>query len=78
MAKRIVRDVHGNKIVIKQYQEGLRTFPSYARKDMDDDGVAYLSNIVHRDPGCGCSITGCGTLQFPLMIKFCKKHEAVK
>jgi len=61
---------------IKNYQDSLRIhFPSYARKNIDDYGNAFLSNCCFALPTCGCEIIGCGTLQFPLTIKFCHKHQ---
>lgn len=61
---------------VKAMQQSLRIdFPSYARKDIDDWGTPFLTNCVHTETKCGCSIIGNGTLQFPLTIKFCKTHE---
>lgn len=60
---------------IQNMRTSLHQFPSFAKKEMDEQGNAYLSNCVHKTHKCGCEIIGNGTLQNPLEIKFCKKHK---
>ena len=61
---------------IKNMQESLRlTFPSFARKDIDDYGTPYLWSCCYETHECGCKIEGNRTLQFPLRINFCAKHN---
>ena len=75
MKKITVITAEGKKINIKSYQQSLITYPSYKRAMMSDKGEPYLMDSVTTPSPCGCSITGHGTLQFPLEIKFCKKHQ---
>lgn len=63
---------------IKGYQATLKEYPSFKRAYMADNGQTGLTNACYFTHKCGCEIMGCGTLQFPLEIKFCKKHKAAK
>lgn len=63
------------KTQIDNYRKSFREFPSYARKDIAEDGTPFLSGITFTQTKCGCEIIGNGTLPFPLEIKFCKKHS---
>lgn len=78
LAGRTVKDFNGSTIDIAAMQNSLRQFPSFCKKEIDDEGTPYLMNCVQRDSKCGCTIIGNGTLQFPLMIKHCKKHQSQK
>jgi len=74
--KNTTTDYNGNKVNIKEMKDSLRlNFPSYAQKDISDEGEPFLSNCVIRDAACGCTIKGNGTLQFPLMVHHCAKHS---
>lgn len=68
---------NGRVISIQGMIESLHNYPSYARKEMSTDGTTGLSNCVYKEPTCGCKIAGNGTLQFPLEVKFCNKHQAL-
>src|SRR3989304_5945949 len=48
---------------IQNMRTSLHLFPSFARKEMDEQGNAFLSNCTHRTSECGCEIIGNGTLQ---------------
>ncbi len=41
------------------------------------DRVEAWTSGVYKEPGCGCTIVGNGTLPHPLAIKFCPRHAAV-
>lgn len=73
-----VRSHEGRWLDVRGYQETLRTWPHSYVRDMDDKGIPFLGFATHVDPPCGCRIVGCGTLQFPLTIEFCKKHREEK
>lgn len=60
---------------IQNMRTSLHLFPSFSRKEMDEQGNAFLSNCVHTTHQCGCEIIGNGTLQNPLEIRFCNKHK---
>lgn len=75
MKKTTVKTAEGKIINIKSYQKSLTTFPSYRRAMMSDKGEPYLMDCVTTPSSCGCEIIGHGTLQFPLKIKFCNKHQ---
>ena len=60
---------------IQNMRTSLHLFPSFAQKQMDEQGNASLSNVTYRAHKCGCEIIGNGTLQNPLEIKFCDKHK---
>lgn len=77
MKKGYVKTAQKTIIKISDFQETLINYPSSCNKEMDDYGQAYLSNCVHETHKCGCEIVGNGTIQFPLSIKFCKKHKKV-
>lgn len=70
-----VKDCEGNDINVRDYIKSLHDWPSYAQKVMGTDGRPALVNCCYAEPRCGCKIEGCGTLQFPLTIKFCEKHS---
>jgi hypothetical protein len=70
-----VKDFEGKLHNIKDYQRSLNEWPSYARKVMADDGSTHLVGICLFTHKCGCTIEGCGTLQFPVRINFCDKHK---
>lgn len=70
-----VIDFNGNKCDVESFRKSLQTFPSYCRKDMSQNGEAFLSDCVFVKSECGCQIIGNGTLQFPLQIKHCFKHS---
>ena len=59
---------------IKGFRKSYREFNMVLRPDITDDGEAFLFGAVHAIHECGCKVTGNGTLQFPLTIKFCKRH----
>lgn len=71
-----VKGYDGKLINIKQYRKSLEEYPMYARMMMGKDGRTSLTNATFRVHKCGCKIIGCGTLQFPLEIDFCKKHSS--
>jgi len=73
--QKIVKTIEGDETNVENFRRSLREFPSYCNKPMAEDGTPYLSNCVHKIENCGCSVTGNGTLQFPLGIKFCEKHS---
>lgn len=60
---------------IQNMRTSLHVFPSFVRKEMDKNGVAFLSNCCYKEPECGCKIIGNGTLPNPLEIEFCDKHK---
>ena len=60
---------------VQDYCKSLHESPSYARKEMAPNGTMGLSNCCYNEPSCGCKIVGCGTLQFPLTIQYCTKHN---
>lgn len=60
---------------VKNYRQSLEAWPSFAEKYLDVDGKPGLVGVVERTTECGCTIVGCGTLQFPLAIQFCEKHS---
>jgi len=66
----------GDTEKIRNMRTSLHLFPSFARKEMDEQGNAFLSNCCHNEPKCGCKIIGNGTLQNPLGIEFCSKHKS--
>lgn len=74
--KKIVLDILGHKHKIKDLQKSYQDFPCFVHKSIGDDGTPYLSNVVTFTHKCGCEIVGNGTIQFPLRIKFCKKHKS--
>lgn len=65
----------GDTLKIQNMRTSLHQFPSFARKEMDEQGNASLSNCNYKIHKCGCDIIGNGTLQNPLEIKFCNKHK---
>lgn len=65
----------GDTKKIQNLRTSLHLFPSFARKEMDEKGEAFLSNCCYNEKKCGCKIVGNGTLQNPLEIKFCSKHS---
>lgn len=68
----------GKEINIKGFQNSLHEWPMRFQAAMTDDGEPYLrGNCVYKHNPCGCEITGNGTLQFPLGIKFCEKHSKI-
>ena len=73
----IVKSFDGKTDVnVKAMQHSLRVdFPSFARKNIDDQGTPFLDNCVFSDSLCGCTVEGNGTLQFPLRVNFCEKHS---
>jgi len=73
--QKTVKTEEDKVINIKRYQESLVKFPSYKQLMMSDEGIPYFMNCVTTNSPCGCEIIGHGTLQFPLKIKFCKKHQ---
>lgn len=70
-----VKNFEGKEVHIKNYQNSLRKYPTQVHAIMDDYGNTGLCFATFRESKCGCAIVGCGTLQFPLMIKKCKKHK---
>jgi len=42
----------------------------------EHDGKGFLMGAAKDAPSCGCTITGNGSLQHPLTIVLCKKHES--
>ena len=68
--------LEGSTDKIRNMRTSLHLFPSFARKEMDEHGVAFLSNCSYKASKCGCRIIGNGTLQNPLEIKFCNKHKS--
>ncbi len=70
-----IKTFQGTSINLKAYQHSLNEYASFARKGIDNQGVPYLTNCAFNSPKCGCEIIGNGTLQFPLSIKYCKKHK---
>lgn len=72
-----VKSIEGTEIDIKAYQKSLNEFGSRIMPWIDEDGRTALLHCTYNEPVCGCKIEGCGTLQFPLTIKFCEKHSAV-
>lgn len=73
-----VMTAEGHLISIAGMQETLRAYPMEYLAQLSDDGVPFIKGMVHREPGCGCKIVGNGTLQFPVMIEFCKQHKKMK
>jgi hypothetical protein len=71
-----VTDFDGHVRNIKDYQKSLMDYPSLVHKVMADDGSTHLVGITLRTQKCGCEIVGCGTLQFPVTIKYCPLHSA--
>lgn len=69
-----VKDCEGKDVNIKNYQKSLNDWPSYAHKVMSDDGTTALTNACYKTYKCGCRVTGCGTLQFPVEIEYCNVH----
>ncbi len=63
--------IEGMRKTLRDYQ------PRYVAY-VNDDGTGSLLYAVSKLPGCGCTITGNGTLQLPFMIVFCKAHRKVK
>jgi hypothetical protein len=70
-----VKDFDGKERNISAYRKSLHDYPSFARKEMGEDGETALSNCSYRTNPCGCRIKGCGTLQFPLSIEYCVTHK---
>ena len=62
---------------IKNYQQSLKDFPHYGKAYMANTGETGLLNTTYRPLQCGCEVTGCGTLQFPLTVKLCNKHKFI-
>jgi hypothetical protein len=60
---------------IKAFQDTYRKWPSAGIRWISDDGEAFIMN-TKIDLPCGCSVTGNGTLQFPLTVKQCALHTA--
>lgn len=74
--KHYVKNFEGKIICIEDYQESLLNFPSkHIRQVLDDSGRAAVTGLTYMNYSCGCSIEGCGTLQFPMRINFCDKHS---
>lgn len=73
--KTTIKNVDGENVNIADYRKLLEEYPMTGRAYMGTDGSMGLCNIVYKEPRCGCKITGCGTLQFPLSITFCDKHK---
>ena len=65
----------GETVEIQNMRTSLHLFPSFARKEMDECGNAFLSNCTYATHKCGCEIIGNGTLHNSLEIKFCNKHK---
>lgn len=59
---------------IRAYQQSLKMWPMNYNAHLDDQGKAGLVGACYWINDCGCQIIGSGTLQFPLSIRFCKKH----
>lgn len=76
MATKTVMSYDGTQEVnIENYQKSLIDFPAEGiRQHLDNDGVAALCGVCYTTTPCGCEIVGCGTLQFPLTIRFCQHH----
>lgn len=65
----------GDTEEIRNMRTSLHLFPSFARKEMSENGQPYLSNCIYDVNDCGCQIIGNGTLINPLQISFCSKHS---
>lgn len=66
----------GDTTKIQNMRTPLHLFPSFARKEMDEQGTPFLSNCSYKEKKCGCKIVGNGTLHHPLEIEFCSKHKS--
>ena len=60
---------------IKSYQEGLKLWPSKMKPYLSDTGKAGLAYGVYQQSKCGCKVKGNGTLQFPMSVEHCEKHN---
>lgn len=72
-----VKSFDGIEIDVENYRKGLDKYPIHGRAYMGENGEVALCNITYAEPECGCKIIGCGTLQFPMSIQFCKDHAAI-
>ncbi len=72
-----VKTADGQERKIADLQKSFREWQSYCMKNLDDYGTPYLTNCLTNTGGCGCEITGNGSIPFPLGIKLCEKHSAV-
>lgn len=68
-------DYSGVEIDIKAFQHALQEWPSYASKHLDDEGTAFLGNVVKQEVD-GATVEGNGTLQFPLRAKLTPLQKA--
>ncbi len=74
-APKTVKSFDGKDISIKAMQQSLTTYPLNLRAVISDNGEPALIGATYKTYKCGCDIIGNGTLQFPLSIKFCSKHQ---
>lgn len=68
----------GKKLTPKKiagYQDTYRKWPSAGTRCLTDDGEAFIEGATLADLPCGCKVTGNGTLQFPLTVRPCAKHN---
>lgn len=67
---------------IAAYNESFQRWHGYIQRvviaEGKERGEGTLTNATYQHPRCGCRVTGNGSLHFPLTVKFCKAHKAVK